>query len=192
MDTHLTTKQELRRHYREKRIHLTPDELRRRNNALLEAVKQLDFEGFRTIHLFLSIAGNHEPDTIAIADWLWKTHPKIQLLTSKNDAHAMTPVTWEPGDCLKENSWKIPEPENGRPVQAGDIDALFVPLLAFDKQGHRVGYGKGFYDRFLSSCRPDAVKIGLSLFAPIDTIGDIHQYDIPLSMCITPNGKWVF
>lgn len=60
-----------------------------------------------------------------------------------------------------------------------------MPLLAYDKQGNRVGYGKGFYDKFLSQCKPNVVKIGLSFFEPEDLIEDIFENDVKLDVCIT-------
>lgn len=190
----LYTKHELRQLYREKRIHLSSDNLSLFNELLLYQVKRLDLGGLRTIHLFLPIEGNHEPDTYAIADWLKAKYPQVRLAISKSDSKTsgMTPIIWESQTALKENRWKIPEPENGTPIFPYEIDALFVPLLAFDSKGNRVGYGKGFYDRFLSECRPDAVKIGLSLFDPVTAISDLNEYDIPLNKCITPTKTWTF
>jgi 5-formyltetrahydrofolate cyclo-ligase len=62
---------------------------------------------------------------------------------------------------------------------------VLVPLLAFDRQGFRVGYGKGFYDRFLQNL--STLKIGLSFFDADEDIDDVHAYDIQLDQCITPN-----
>jgi 5-formyltetrahydrofolate cyclo-ligase len=56
----------------------------------------------------------------------------------------------------------------------------------FDRRGFRVGYGKGFYDKFLSECRADCLKIGLSYFEPIDEISDAQNFDVRLDCCITP------
>ncbi len=72
------------------------------------------------------------------------------------------------------------------------IDWVLVPLLAFDRRGHRVGYGKGFYDRFLAGCRSDARKIGLSLFAPVVAIDDIGSQDVALDAVVTPDRVWTF
>lgn len=66
------------------------------------------------------------------------------------------------------------------------IDVVFVPLLAYDNKGNRVGYGKGFYDHFLSECREDVVKIGLSFFEPEEAIEDVSATDIRLDYCVTP------
>ena len=73
-----------------------------------------------------------------------------------------------------------------------EIDLVLVPLLAFDKNGYRVGYGKGYYDKFLSNCRPDVIKIGLSFFDAVDEIEDIDDYDLPLNFCVTPQRLYDF
>ena len=59
---------------------------------------------------------------------------------------------------IKKNKYNIPEPIDGIEVPDNKIEVVFVPLLAFDKKGHRVGYGKGFYDHFLSGCQPNTIK----------------------------------
>jgi|SRR5690606_9491411 len=194
MEIYPNDKRQLRRTYREKRMHLSHESLNELNAGLLSGVKRLEWRGFQTVHLFLPIAGNHEPNTLAIAEWLRSTYPEMRLAisTSNNETREMTPVLWDSNTRLVENRWKIPEPGNGTPIDAREIDALFVPLLIFDKTGNRVGYGKGFYDRFLARCRPDAVKIGLSLFDPVEIISDLNPFDVPLDMCITPTKTWSF
>ena len=67
-----------------------------------------------------------------------------------------------------------------------------MPLLVFDKSGHRVGYGEGYYDRFMSDIKNDVIKVGLSLFEPVDKISDINQKDIPLNYVITPSKTYYF
>ncbi|MDP2160837.1 MAG: 5-formyltetrahydrofolate cyclo-ligase, partial [Flavobacterium sp.] len=90
------------------------------------------------------------------------------------------------------NDYGIPEPVDGLEVPVAKIDVVFVPLLAYDKNGHRVGYGKGFYDRFLSECKPTTIKIGLSFFEPEDLIEDVFESDIQLNYCITPQTIYIF
>ena len=77
-------------------------------------------------------------------------------------------------------------------IDEKEIDLVLVPLLCFDKKGFRVGYGKGFYDRFLSKCRSDVLKIGLSYFKPVEKIEDVRDFDVALDYCITPKGVWHF
>jgi 5-formyltetrahydrofolate cyclo-ligase len=90
------------------------------------------------------------------------------------------------------SAWGIPEPVGGTVVQPTDFDIVLIPLLAFDKYGHRVGYGKGFYDRYLLNCRPDCLKIGISLFDPVDLIEDAESHDIPLDIAICPAKMYDF
>ncbi|MBK1442078.1 5-formyltetrahydrofolate cyclo-ligase [Parapedobacter sp. ISTM3] len=191
---HPTTKSELRKIYREKRMLLADQEFKQLNHQLLTQVKKVDFPAHSTIHIFLPIKGNHEPDTYAIAAWLRQRFPHVRLALSKSNRTnlSMQHYVWEEGTVLNVNHWGIPEPDSGTTVPSAEIDIVFVPLLAFDRQGHRVGYGKGFYDRFLQACRPDTVKIGLSLFEPVNSIEDADNWDVRLNKCITPWVIWNF
>jgi 5-formyltetrahydrofolate cyclo-ligase len=69
---------------------------------------------------------------------------------------------------------------------------IIIPLLAFDEKGYRVGYGKGFYDRYLKECREDCLKIGLSYFEAVPSVDDAAEFDVPLDFCITPQRTYVF
>ena len=93
---------------------------------------------------------------------------------------------------LKANSWGVPEPLDGIEVPTQKIDLVFLPLLAFDENGNRVGYGKGFYDNFLRECKEDVVKVGLSLFTAEKEITDVNGNDIPLDYCVTPEKIYSF
>ena len=93
---------------------------------------------------------------------------------------------------IKKNKYNIPEPIEGIEVSNDKLDVVFVPLLAFDKKGNRVGYGKGYYDTFLKTCRPETLKIGLSFFEAENKITDINENDIPLDFCITPKQVYSF
>jgi len=93
---------------------------------------------------------------------------------------------------IRKNEYGIPEPINGLEVPVSKINVVFVPLLAFDKHGNRVGYGKGFYDTFLAECKPETIKIGLSLFEAEDSIDDVFKEDVPLNYCVIPNNLYQF
>ena len=84
------------------------------------------------------------------------------------------------------------EPPGDIAILPKDIDMVFVPLLSFDKNGYRVGYGKGYYDKFLANCREDLVKVGFSFFEPVVKIEDVDGYDIPLNYCLTPENFYSF
>ena len=86
----------------------------------------------------------------------------------------------------------IPEPVDGLEVPPQKIDVVFVPLLAFDGKGHRVGYGKGFYDRFLADCRKDVLAVGLSFFEAEEAYITHNETDVPLDFCVTPKRVYAF
>ncbi len=146
-----------------------------------------------TVHTFLPIPHRQEPDTQPIIARLWQQGVTLVISKSKLTDHTLSHYLYTPETLLQPNRWGVPEPtEEGEPFPVKEVDAVLVPLLAFDRQGHRVGYGKGYYDRFLSQCRPDTQKIGLSLEPPVDVIEDTHPLDIRLDCCVTPEQVWKF
>lgn len=156
------------------------------NLRLLESFKQLDFTAMRVIHTFLPISGKNEPDTFLLIQWLQQNHPHITILIPKADFETslMTHHVFRSKDLLEKNKFEIWEPlDEG--IVADGIDLVLVPLLAVDLRGYRVGYGKGFYDRFLENLT--AIKLGLSFFPPEGSIEDIHENDIRLDACLLPD-----
>ena len=115
--------------------------------------------------------------------------PKVEKNTSQ-----LIPYLTDKKSKFLASDWGILEPTNDTSVQLNpkDIDLIFIPLLAVDTQGHRVGYGKGFYDRFLAQAKPDVIKIGLSLNEPIEPIEDLNPFDVALDFAITPKSVYRF
>lgn len=183
------TKRELRKVYLEKRRELSTEAFHKLNEQLCDRFfSEAHVSSFHVLHTFLPIEKNREVDTWLIIDRLRNAFPatKIAIPRINNHTAELEHYYFESREHLENNTWGIPEPVKGIPVAAEKIDAVLVPLLAFDRQGHRIGYGRGFYDRFLSQCRPDCIKIGLSLFAPEEKIDDTSEKDIPLDIVITP------
>jgi len=180
-------KSDLRKRALQQRNALTEQELALLNAKLLEQFKTLDFSTIKSIHIFLPIAHQKEPDTFLLIDWLKQTYPEIDLIVPKADfaSNLMQNYIYLGKDELVNNAYQIPEPKNAQPFLSVP-DLVIVPLLAFDKKGYRVGYGKGFYDRFLQHI--STKKIGLSLFDAVTEIIDVHLNDIRLDQCITPRG----
>jgi 5-formyltetrahydrofolate cyclo-ligase len=89
---------------------------------------------------------------------------------------------WSPGSLMVQGTWKIPMPESGESVFP---DALVVPLVGFDSQGYRLGYGGGFYDRTIVAMpeRPRTIGVGFEL-GRLETIYP-QPHDIPLEQIIT-------
>jgi len=189
------TKAALRKLYLQKRLALS-------ESATVQLSKQLsktsflctDLSGIGVLHTFLPIKKNKEPDTFYIIDRIRRENPSIQLSIPKvNEENGLLEnYYWEGHDQLRENKWGIPEPQHGIPTPPEKIDMVLVPLLVFDQQGHRVGYGKGYYDRFLTTCRKDCKKIGLSFFRPIELISPSEEHDQKLDQVITPGRNYQF
>jgi 5-formyltetrahydrofolate cyclo-ligase len=187
-------KSTLRKIFLQKRREFTANDLEVLSTLIAEQFQQIPLAGVKFIHTFYPIAGRAEVDTLKISDWIKSSHPEIKLVLSKSNiqANTLSHILWEEDTPLAMNEWGITEPETGQEVLPEQLDLVLVPLLVFDKKGNRIGYGKGFYDRFLSECRHEVLKVGLSFFEPVEFISDVNEFDIPLDICITPNMVWRF
>lgn len=185
------TKDELRKLYVSKRQALPLNEIIALNRHITENVLQLmDGRPVRLVHTYLPMEGKREPDTWSLVEAVKKRGIRIVAPRVAGNELVQYPL----GDrlSLTKSSWGIEEPAVGDPVNEKVIDVVIVPLVVCDRQGHRVGYGKGFYDRFLVKCRIDCLKIGLSFFEPVEKIDDIHEGDVKLTHCCTPLGTIAF
>lgn len=184
------TKQELRKLYRQKRAALSEAEYGQLNFQLYQNFfSTIDLSFVHVLHTFLPIVEKKEVDTWLILDRIRREFPHIRISIPKVNSQTgvFDSFYFEGLHQLALNEWGIQEPKQGIPTEPGKVDLVLIPLLAYDKKGHRVGYGKGFYDKFLSTCRNDCKKIGLSLFDAEETISDSNETDIPLDSCITPS-----
>jgi 5-formyltetrahydrofolate cyclo-ligase len=189
------TKEELRKIYLQKRRSLSDIEYEKLSIQICENFfNQIDLSSVKTLHIFISIKKNKEPDTAFIIERIQQKFSHISLIVPRvnHATEEMENFLFEGFDQLEENKWDILEPKAGKHIEPTEIDMVLIPLLTFDKQGHRVGYGKGFYDKLLSKCKSDCKRIGLSLLDPISKIEDINPHDKNLDACITPSKTWNF
>ncbi len=185
-------KEELRKKFKEERLKLDKEEIEQLSLEIANRSLELPVWEYNYYHIFLSIAEQKEVNTEYLLHILQGKDkdiiiPKAEPQSSKLINFLLTDQT-----VIKKNRWNIPEPEHGIEIPNKKLDVVFIPLLAFDKAGHRVGYGKGFYDKFLASCKPDIIKIGLSFFEPVEEIKEVFSSDIPLDYCITPEKIYEF
>jgi 5-formyltetrahydrofolate cyclo-ligase len=179
-------KKELRSKYKELRKTLTEAEVEDHSMAIANRLLQLDIWGQTYFHLFLTIEEHKEIDTEFILQILAGKDKEIVVAKSNFETLTMTHYLLTDNTKFQKNQYNIYEPVDGIEVPTSKIDVVFVPLLAYDKKGNRVGYGKGFYDKFLSECKEDVVKIGLSFYTPEEMIEDVVPTDIRLDYCVTP------
>lgn len=190
---HHMKKKTLRQNVKIQRSQLSQKEKQEASALISEQVlKNFDLSN-KTISIFLPIKQHNELDTFTLVEELQKnTAIKITVPVSDFSDTSLTHVCLEKNTKLELNTYGIPEPVNGNSVSPQEIDIVFVPLLAIDKRGYRVGYGKGFYDRFLSLCKPSTKFVGLNYYDPINTIDDINTNDVQLHFLVTPKKCWKF
>jgi 5-formyltetrahydrofolate cyclo-ligase len=183
----------LRKIYKEKRAAFSKQQYDLQNDMLLLQFKKSNFPFIHSVFSYFPIGHFMEPETFFITRYLKNINPQIQIAYPKmhSDNTMMAIIATEDSEFAI-NSFGINELQEGAILHPKDIDMVIVPMLVCDKKGYRVGYGKGFYDKYLTSCKKDVLKIGLSFFDPVDTIEDVEQFDVPLTHCITPETVYEF
>jgi 5-formyltetrahydrofolate cyclo-ligase len=185
-------KAELRKKYKALRLELSTEQIEELSLEIANQLLQLPVWEKEFYHLFLSIAQQKEVNTENILHILQGKDKNVVLSKTNIKKNKLTHFLLTDTSLISKNRWNIPEPEGGIPIPPKQIDVVFVPLLAFDEQGHRVGYGKGFYDTFLSECKPEVIKIGLSFFDAEPAFKEVFSSDIPLDYCVTPSKIYSF
>lgn len=185
-------KAEIRRKFKELRLDLDQEAIESLSLEIANGILELPIWNYRYYHTFLSIAEQKEVDTEFLLHILQGKDKDVIIPRTDFESGEMINYLLTDQTVIRKNRWNIPEPQEGIEVPAEKLEVVFIPLLAFDKTGHRVGYGKGFYDRFLANCKPDIVKIGLSFYGPVNKIDEIFSSDIPLNYCVTPDKVYKF
>lgn len=180
-------KAEYRKKYKALRQALSKEQIEDYSLAIANQLLQLDIWNKSFYHIFLTIEEQKEINTEYILNILAGKDKNTVISKSDFEEYSMTHYLLTDSTKIKKNTHHIPEPVDGIQIQTSQIDVVFTPLLAFDKLGNRIGYGKGFYDRFLAECKPETIKIGLSFFEAEAQIFDMSYRDIKLDYCVTPN-----
>ncbi|GAA4235241.1 5-formyltetrahydrofolate cyclo-ligase [Postechiella marina] len=186
------TKVELRKKYKTLRNKLSINTIEDLSLAIANQALKLDVWQHTFYHTFLSIEEQKEINTDYLLNILSGKDKNILISKSDFKTGEMTHFLLTDGTVIKKNRYNIPEPVDGIEILNNKVDVVFIPLLAFDTKGNRVGYGKGFYDRFLTKCKPETIKIGLSFFEAETEITDIFDGDIALDYCVTPKQVYTF
>ena len=187
-------KSEARKLFKEKRLSLTAAERAKLDDLLLIQLQKIELPFITFLLSYWPFEEMIEPNTHLFTDYLGFLNPEIITCYPKTNFSDGTLQALQTNDDtrFRKNHYNIYEPEDGVMVNAAALDMIFVPLLAFDKKGYRIGYGKGFYDRYLVQCRGDCMKIGFSYFEPADSIDDTTEFDISLDLCVTPAAVYAF
>ncbi|MGN6400995.1 MAG: 5-formyltetrahydrofolate cyclo-ligase [Flavisolibacter sp.] len=187
-------KKQAREIFRKNRDAISSTDKMKWDDLLLIQFQTIDFPFVNYVLSFYPIEENNEVDTFLITDHLHFKNPNLNICYPKTAFHnqTMQAVLCNADSIFEANAYNIPEPLDNEIIEPSLLDVVIVPLLAFDTKGNRIGYGKGFYDRYLKDCRSDCIKIGLSYFEAIDAVDDANEFDVPLDLCITPQRTYVF
>ncbi|MEY3444439.1 MAG: hypothetical protein RLZZ519_2720 [Bacteroidota bacterium] len=187
---HTSLKKTLRKQLLASRMEMPVEDVVAKSHAMFERWRnRFSLKKVGYFHIFQSIVSRKEVDTHEFIDFVWNRHPQVFMVVPVVDPinnvlkHAMVHEDLE----MRPNRFGIPEPymavEFVHPVQ---MDMVIVPLLAFDDFGQRLGYGAGYYDRFLALTRPSCIKIGLCFDAGYQSTPlPAEAHDIPLDFVVT-------
>lgn len=185
-------KVQIRKAYAAERKALSAQRLEEYTALITDRFRDIALKGISVALSYSPIEHRKEFDVrgceqILAAEKITIAHPRIVAGSDLMEAVVIGRET-----LFSHNHLAIREPSAGRILTPESVDMVLTPLLAFDVRGYRVGYGKGFYDRWLAQCRPGIIKVGFSFFEPLDAISDINEFDVPLNLCITPMRVYEF
>lgn len=160
----MKSKPELRTQLQQQRAAMPMSEVVTKSKTITEALHVvLGRLTFNSLHCYEPIAKLHEVDVSELfdsTDW--------QLFTSRKQGDA----------------WQVVSLAGGKPTPDAPLDVIIVPMLGFDKQLHRLGYGGGYYDQLLAR-HPDAVKIGVCYENGRLAALPSEAHDIPMNLIVT-------
>lgn len=182
------TKKECRTHFMKLRQGLSTQELQIASRKICAHFIQHFATRGKTISIFLPITTKQEIDTYQLINQQEALECRFVLPVADFTNNSMQHLLYEGSHQIEISSHGIPEPLFGTEIPPSEIDIIIVPMLCFDTKGYRVGYGKGFYDRFLMQLPKSTKIVGFCHFDAISSIEDINNFDIALPYIITPNG----
>ncbi len=186
-------KKELRQYLLSERMAIQPVQMEKYQDMILIHFQQVPLPFLQYLHSYLPIDGRNEPDPDPMVRMLEFRNPGMRMAVPKLMSQTdMAHIAVDDYTEWIKNDFGILEPAEGESLRADKFDLVFVPLLGVDLKGNRIGYGKGYYDRFLAGCREDTLKMGFSFLEPVEHIDDVAPWDIPLDFCITPQRIYEF
>ena len=187
------TKAAIRKLYKQKRNDLSA--------AVIERLEDLMLIQFQSLHItipdfvmtYSPIESMNEYNPVLIEEYCFFKNPATTLVYPVADfaTNTLKPFAVKEDTFFEINQYDIEEPIDGEEILSNTIGLMIIPLLAFNEKGYRVGYGKGFYDKFLEECSPQLLKIGFSYF-DAEVIDDINKLDKKMDFCITPERIFQF
>jgi len=187
-------KKEARKIYNQKRKDISYSDKLKWDDLILINFQTIEMPFLQAVFSFYPMEERNEINAFLLTDYLHFRNPNLKVCYPKMDSNEpnMEAVACKADTVFEANAINILEPLETEIIPPEDIDLVLVPMLLCDVLGNRVGYGKGYYDRYFSRCNSSCLKVGLSYFEPVDKIDDADEFDVALDFCITPQKAYVF
>ncbi len=187
----MTEKEALRRILRSRRSKFTHNQIKQASLAVTaKLMGEIDWGLVKDLHSYLPIVSESEIDTATVLDWVFKNYPSINIFAPVSNRKISTISSFEISEAMSLENLDHDSRIDYGPNQK-HYDVVFVPLVAFDDEGHRLGFGAGAYDRFLH-VQPKALKIGLAYDMQRVEAMLPDDHDIPLDMVVTDEKVYDF
>ena len=178
----LEEKELLRARMRQLRETMDELDVREKSDAITEKLVNLsEYEAANTVMFYMGV--NKEVHTDTAINNALAASKKVVVPVSDMDNGRIIPTKLRSLDKMKPGAFGIPEPQEAEEVKEEEIELVIMPGLAFDEEGNRIGYGLGFYDRFLKKI--NAEKIALSYEWQIVDKIRADEHDVRMSKIIT-------
>ncbi len=179
----MISKQTLREKFKILRKDLSKEEVRERSKMILENLHLLsDFFRADVVHTYIS-SKNNETDTHELIRVLLKQKKRVVVPISDKVSKVMKHSELFSLSELVGGAYGILEPRMYRPVPVEQIEVVIVPALAVDREGNRLGFGAGFYDRFLHDVHLPTIALAYD-FQVIQQVPK-ESTDVPVSFIVT-------
>ncbi|MEX0722787.1 MAG: 5-formyltetrahydrofolate cyclo-ligase [Gracilimonas sp.] len=177
-------KQDLRDQVLSKREAYSLEEWQRKSDQILRLFLGLDeYKNAEVVHSYVSINERREVCTDQLIEELFQDDKKavvpIVNFTDETLSHSVIHSL----EDLERNQWGVREPKEPEFIGVSELDIIIVPMAAADRSGNRLGYGKGFYDRFLQ--KANALKVGFVFDEFLFDEIPVEEFDVKLDVIIT-------
>lgn len=177
-------KEKLRENLLNQRESIPEPEFYGASAEIIEQLKeQNEFQGANTIHCYVSMNNRREVETRELIKEMLNKGRQVVVPITNFENVSLTHVELTSYGDLKVNKWGVLEPQKRREISPEKIDLVVVPMVGADMDCNRIGYGKGFYDRFLKEV--ECPKIGLIFDQNIVEKIPTEDFDIPLDKIIS-------
>ena len=185
------TKSELRKDFLKKRKDLSKEDLVKKSEKIIDNfLNTFSIKGL--VHIFLPIENFNEINTWPLVDKLFELNVEVASSVIDFETKTLSHMKLTNSTSFIINDWGVPEPKAGENIDPKKIDMVIIPLVVCDLSGYRIGYGKGFYDKFLSECSKNIIKVGFTIFEPVEGIEDVESHDVALDACVSPTQIYQF